>query len=187
MILHALREIEKTAATQENGNDKNKVVAALFGETPASTRLKLSQYPKSPMTKTKLSSNKLLFSDFEAEIKQAEFDHIPSYQRARTTLVELQEFLDNVVIKCFNSKYEIYFKSRACLKTSDFQLQTTFKQQANYFEGSLFVTVGDLARIQNKNVDKKQERFLQNLRFLKLIKEVRKNSVVCYLWLKNKD
>ncbi|XP_070507794.1 SKA complex subunit 1-like [Chironomus tepperi] len=147
-------------------------------------RMSIDQYAKSPFAKKKNSTKlQLKFSDFEAEITAEQFDKIPSYIRGRIPLHDLQNFLDEIVIKCFNSKYELYYKNRTCLKPSDYNLQLFYKEQASYFEGHKFITLGDLARIMGKNVDKKDEKFLQCLRFLHLIKEARKNSATCYIWI----
>ncbi|CAG9808840.1 unnamed protein product [Chironomus riparius] len=147
-------------------------------------RMSIDMYAKSPFAKKKSSTKlQLKFSDFEAEITSNQFDKIPSYIKGRLALHDVQNFLDSIVIKCFNSKYELYYKNRTCLKPSDYNLQLFYKEQSSYFEGLKFITLGDLARIMGKNVDKKDEKFLQCLRFLHIIKEARKNSVICYIWI----
>lgn len=146
-------------------------------------RMMIADYAKSPFAK-KRSKIQLQFTDFEAEVTIEEFNKIPGYMRGRSCLSELQEFLDNVVIRTFNEKYQILFKQRASLKPSEYTLQTMFRDQSTYFEGSKFITVGDLARVLEKNVDKKDERHLQMLRHLQIIREARKNSTCCYIWLK---
>lgn len=103
--------------------------------------------------------------------------------RGRVSLFELQEFLDNIVVKAFNSKYRIlHLKTK--LNPFEWKLQSMFKSQESYFEGQKFVTVGDLARILERNVDKKHDRQLQMLRHLQIIREARKGNVSCYVWLK---
>lgn len=156
---------------------------AVFSElnTP---RMSIDQYAKSPFAKKKNSTKlQLKFSDFEAEITPEQFDKIPSYIKGRLALHDLQNFLESIVVKCFNSKYELYYKNRTCLKPSDYNLQLFYKEQSTYFEGQKFITLGDLARIMGKNVDKKDEKYLQCLRFLQVIKEARKNSATCYIWI----
>jgi len=153
-----------------------------FSETNT-PRMMIADYAKSPFAK-KRTKVQLQFTDFEAEISQEDFNKIPGYMRGRTTQSELQDFLDNVVIRAFNEKYQILFKQRATLKPSEFCLQNMFKDQASYFEGMKFITVGDIARILGKNVDKRDERFIQMQRHLQIIREARKNSTICYIWIK---
>lgn len=155
--------------------------SAAFSQ-PNTPRMTIQEYTKSPLIKKK-SRAQLNFSDFEAEIKKEDFDRVPSYIRGRFSLGEVQEFLEAVVIKCFNEKYELLYKNRSVLKQSEFQLQLTFKDQQHYFENQKFVTIGDLSRTQNKNIDKKDDKYLQLLRHLGIIKEVQKNSVKCFLWV----
>lgn len=104
--------------------------------------------------------------------------------RGRVSLMELQEFLDSVVIKTFNNKYRILHLHRSSLKPSEWNLQSMFKSQESYFEGQKFVTVGDIARILERNVDKKHDRQLQMLRHLQIIREARKGNISCYVWLR---
>ncbi|KAG5682885.1 hypothetical protein PVAND_012203 [Polypedilum vanderplanki] len=203
LMLYALEQIENKKAT--TGNNKNEKSPQFLNIPSTSTSTLHHKSPKSPgVMKTPLSSipasrlavniysksplirkrtTKLMFTDFEAEINEEDFKQIPSYIRGRITISELQNFLNNVLIHCFNQKYEIFYKNRACLTTREFQLQQIFQSQASYFDG-YFITVGDLARTQNRNIDKKDEKYLQNLRFLKIIKEERKNSAQCYIWMK---
>lgn len=146
-------------------------------------RMLVTDYAKSPFTKMR-TKVQLQFSDFEAEVSKEDFAKVPAYMRGRSTLSELQEFLDNVVIRTFNNKYRTLFQHRSSLKPSEFTLQSMFKSQASYFEGQKFITVGDIARIIEKNVDKKDDRFIQMLRHLQIIREARKNSICCYIWLR---
>jgi hypothetical protein len=184
-MLFALEEIEKQTTSKNEKSPQLLNVRAPkspgFARTPQSApRMPVNMYSKSPLVKKKTA--KLMFTDFEAQIRKEHFDQLPSYMRGRITMSELQDFLDNVVIKCFNHKYEILYKNRAFLSTGDFQLQQIFLSQATYFENDYFITLGDLARTQKRNIDKKEEKYLHNLRFLKIIKDIRKNSATCYLW-----
>jgi hypothetical protein len=147
------------------------------------SRMTLAEYSKSPLAKQKRKTQ-LNFTDFEAEISVEDFEKIPSYMKGRTTLSDLQNFLENVVIRTFNEKYQIMLKKRSALMTSEINLQSMFKDQASNFEGEKFITVGDIARILEKNVDKKDDRFLQMLRHIQIIREMRKSSIVAYIWLK---
>lgn len=147
-------------------------------------RLTIENYAKSPMVKQRSKAHRLQFQDFEADIDREEFEKIPGYMKGRTQLCELVEFLETVVIRTFNEKYQILFKERGALSTADYNLQLMFRDQ-NYFDaGSKFVTIGDFCRILNKSVDKKGDRLLQMLRHLRIIKEVRHKNTTCYIWLK---
>jgi Spindle and kinetochore-associated protein 1 len=148
-------------------------------------RMLVSDYAKSPFAK-KRTKIQLQFTDFEAEISSEDFSKIPAYMRGRQTLPELQDFLDNCIIKTFNDKYKTLHRHRSTLKPSEFTLQSMFRSQESYFEGQKFITVGDIARILEKNVDKRDERHLQMLRHLHIIKESRTNSVCCYIWVANR-
>lgn len=147
-------------------------------------RMLVAEYAKSPFTK-KRTKVQLQFSDFEADITPEEFAKVPAYMKGRSHLSELQDFLENVVMKTFNNKYRTLYLHRSSLKPSEFNLQSMFKSQTSYFEGQKFITVGDLARILERNVDKKDDRYIQMLRHLQIIREARKNSTVCYIWLKS--
>lgn len=105
--------------------------SAAFSEfnTP---RMTLKEYAKSPLIKKKAS--RLNFSDFECEITNEAFEKVPSYIRGRTSLCELQDFLDNSVIKSFNDKYELIYKDRKVLKQSEFSLQSMLRL-LQYFIG----------------------------------------------------
>ena len=144
-------------------------------------RMLVSDYAKSPFAKKK-TKVQLQFTDFEADIANEDFTKVPTYMKGRVTCSELQEFLDSVVIKTFTHKYKILHQHRSALKPSEFNLQSMFRSQESYFEGEKFVTVGDIARILEKNVDKKHDRLLQMLRHLHVIREARKATIICYIW-----
>lgn len=105
--------------------------------------------------------------------------------KGRSNIEELQEFLENVIVKIFTAKYILFFKKRSALLPADYQLWDMYREQASYFEGSRFITQGDICRVLEKQVDKKVEAKLQMLRHLQIIKESRKNSVICYIWCKS--
>lgn len=119
---------------------------------------------------------------FTASVTDEEFSNIPAYMKGRHSLEDFQQFIDKAVIPTFNDKYRILAKPRTGMKTNELNLQNLFKSQANFFEGQKFITVGDLARILEKNVDKKDERFIQMMRHLQIIREVRQKSICCYIW-----
>lgn len=147
-------------------------------------RMLVADYAKSPFAK-KRTKVQLQFSDFEAEITKDDFEKVPAYMKGRTTLSELQDFLETVIIRTFNNKYRTLFQHRSSLKPSELNLQSIFKSQASFFEGYKFITVSDIARMTEKNVDKKDDRFIQMLRHLQIIREARKSSICCYIWLRN--
>lgn len=152
-----------------------------FSETNT-PRMFVDEYAKSPFAK-KRTKVALQFSDFEAIITQQDFNSVPAYMRGRASLFELQDFLE-ILIRTFSQKYRILHLHRSSLKNSEWSLQSMFKSQEGYFEGQKFVTIGDLARILEKCVDKKHDRHLQMLRHLQIIREARKGSIICYIWLK---
>lgn len=147
-----------------------------------SSRMTLAAYSKSPLVKER-AKVQLQFTDFEAEISEDCFNKIPSYMKLRASLPDLQNFLDSVVIKTFNDKYQLIYKKRSALKKGELDMQILFKEQAKLFEGEKFITDVDLAKTLEKNVDKKYDRYLQMLRHVHIIREARKSSIVAYIWL----
>jgi Spindle and kinetochore-associated protein 1 len=121
---------------------------------------------------------------FHYEVTSKEFEKIPSYMKGRVTIVDLQDFLKNVVIQTFKHKYRIMQQRRSTLKPNDCVLQSNFRLDAKLFEGEHFVSTVDIARTLEKNIDKKHDRFIQMLRHLQVIREARKNSLCCYIWKK---
>lgn len=126
----------------------------------------------------------LNFSDFEADITIEEFFKIPSYIRGRTVLSELLGFLDNVMIRTFNEKYQIHQQKPQMLKPAELKLYHKFKADEKLFDGLKFVTAEDIVRVIGKNVYNKVDKLLQMLRALHIIREARKSSSICYIWLK---
>lgn len=51
--------------------------------------------------------------------------------------------------------------------------------------GLKFITQGDICRQTDKQIDKKTAARITILRHLKVIREERKNSAICYIWCKN--
>lgn len=193
MLLHHFEKYDKHQQTEKRalkeisipGTPKLKEregFSQVFSElnTP---RMLVADYAKSPFTK-KRTKVQLQFSDFEAEITNEDFVKIPAYMKGRAALSDLQDFLDNVMIRTFNNKYRTFFQQRSSLKPSEVILQNMFKSQESYFEGQKFITVGDIARILGKNVDRKDDRYIQMLRHLQIIREARKNSICCYIWMR---
>ncbi|CAO1436110.1 unnamed protein product [Diamesa hyperborea] len=159
---------------------------AAFSEMGNTPKMFLEEYAKSPFVLKKKLLFQPSFNDFDVEqIARQDFAKIPQYMKGRSNLEELQEFLENVIVKTFTAKYTLFFKKRAALVPADYQLWDMYREQASYFEGCRFITQGDICRVIEKQVDKKVEAKLQMLRHLQIIKESRKSSVVCYIWCKS--
>lgn len=152
-------------------------------ESPA-PKLSLAEFSVSPLAQKKLKV-RLQFSDFEADITNEAFAKIPSYMKGRTTLEEFVEFLDKIILRTFNEKYQIVHQKKSALNSSDAKLQNEFKVQAKQFEGEKFISTEDVARVLERGFKKKEEKLIQMLRHLHIIREARKGSSTFYIWLKN--
>ena len=179
-MMYLIQQIETSKQDQQEHVQSELSPGVETGGT--SSRMNLADYVSSPMIR-KRTKAKLQFTDFEAEITDEDFARIPSYMKGRVSLSELQNFLDEI-IRTFNDKYQVLYKNRSALKTAELNLQIMFKDQSSFFEGQKFITVGDIARVLDKNVDKKVEKCLQMLRHIQIIREARKNSITAYIWLK---
>jgi hypothetical protein len=145
--------------------------------------ISIAFYAKSSALKSQPPPN-LKFEDFNAEFSVEEFEGISKYMRGRTTYENLYEFLNQVIISTFNYKYRILHQFRSSLKKEEIDLQIQFREENGIFDGK-FITMSDILRTLNcKSVDKKDDRSLQMLRHLQILKEFRKNQVVAYIWLK---
>lgn len=131
----------------------------------------------------------LKFSDFilsNDALCEENFDKIPNYMRGRTSFQELLDFFNDVIVNLFNEKYRILYQSRRSLKKDEIDMQVEFREQAQLFEGFKFITANDILRGLNSNLkslDKKDDRNLQMLRHLQMLKEMRKQNVIAYIWL----
>lgn len=131
--------------------------------------------------------------------------------KGRETLDEIQQFLETVIIRCFTLKYTLLPKRREALAPKELDLWSLYKSQEEYFKGfyrenihsglfiilvndvflrifisgSKFITQGDICRLTDKQIDKKTTARITMLRHLKVIREERKNSAICYIWCKN--
>lgn len=148
--------------------------------------ISVAMYSKS--ARLKAHPPKLIkFSDFKSSVMSEEdFDKIPSYMKCRTSYQELFDFFNNVIIKGLNEKYRILYQSRSSMKKEEIDLQIEFREQASVHEGYKFITVSDILREMNtnlKSLDKKDDRNLQMLRHLQILKEIRKNHIIAYIWL----
>lgn len=182
LLLQHMDSMEKPSVEQEKSS--NQVLSKFENNNKENmpSRMTLAEYSHSPLVKQKTRAQ-LQFIDFEAEVTEEAFGKIPSYMKLRASLSELQHFLDSVVIKTFNDKYQLLMKSRTALKKGELDVQIRYKEQAALFEGEKFVTDSDLAKTLVKNLDKKFDRYLQMLRHVQILREARKSSVVAYIWL----
>lgn len=57
------------------------------------------------------------------------------YMRGRETLDDIQQFLENVIIRCFTSKYTLLPKRREAVAPMDLDLWNLYKSQEDYFKG----------------------------------------------------
>lgn len=120
---------------------------------------------------------------FKADITEEGFKKVPSYMKGRSTLVELQSFLEKVIVRTFYEKYLTLQKKSSDLSCADLKLYNLFKEQARLFDGEKFITVDDILRVTGSKIDKKEGRFIQIARHLHIIRESRKGPVCCYVWV----
>lgn len=199
-----------SSALKENvsaTNTPNKFVMFKPGEQAVMT---ISEYMKSPYTTKRVRPIQLQFADFERIITQDEFNQVPTYMRGRETLDDIQHFLETVLVQCFTVKYTLLPKRREAVAPMELDIWNLFKSQEEYFKGKLkwlnffffhvicycsimviffsgqkFVTQGDICRIIERQIDKKSNTRLTILRHLRIIREERKNSAICYIWCKS--
>lgn len=57
--------------------------------------------------------------------------------KGRETLDDIQQFLENVIIKCFTSKYTLLPKKREALAPMELDMWSLYKSQEEYFKGNL--------------------------------------------------
>ena len=138
-----------------------------------------------PSTTKKWGRSNIHLEHFNYTITEKEFNTIPKYLRAgREQLADLQRCVDEILCPCLIEKYTTLNKATNDLATvHQRQLQRVFKEQESYFPGHFFITEGDIARFLNTLIDKRLRNRIQMLRQLGLIKEVRKNSIACYMWM----
>lgn len=55
--------------------------------------------------------------------------------RGRENLEDIQQFLDNVIIKCFTLKYALLPKRREAIQPAELDLWNLYKSQEEYFKG----------------------------------------------------
>lgn len=107
--------------------------------------------------------------------------------KGRETLEELNGFLHNTIIRCFTDKYTLAAKDRQVITNQhDITLWKLYESQTDYFPGKKFITQGDLSTMIKKMIDKKTSSRIQMLRHIQILREERKNSTICYIWMQNK-
>lgn len=141
--------------------------------------------PPPPSTGKKSTPSLVVLDHFAYTITEKEFNTIPKYLRGgREQLGDLQRCIEDIICPCLIDKYTLLGKRTAELSNINHrQLQRLFKDQESYFPGHYFITEGDIARFMDSLIDKRLRNRLLMLRQLGLIKEVRKNSTACYMWM----
>lgn len=142
--------------------------------------------PPPPSTLKRSSQAPLVLLDhFAYTITEKEFNTIPKYLRSgRENLADLQRCVDEIFCPCLIDKYTLVNRQTSELTNVNHrQLQRLFKDQESYFPGHFFITEGDISRFMDTMIDKRLRNRILMLRQLGLIKEVRKNSTACYMWM----
>lgn len=89
-----------------------------------------------------------------------------------------------MICPCLIEKYNLLNKPTKDVATFNLrQLKKFFEDQESYFPGHYFITDGDIARYTQKLIDKRLRVRMQMLRQLGIVKEMRKNSTACYMWM----
>ncbi|XP_011205224.2 spindle and kinetochore-associated protein 1 [Bactrocera dorsalis] len=147
-------------------------------------KLTLSSYKESPLVKQRnINPIPFTFLDFEYRITPEQFEAIPKYMRGRESVDELRNFLDSVIVPCFNKKYQLIHRQRSTLRNRhDLELWKVYNQQSSYVPGRNFITAGDISQQIHKMLDKKQQNRIVMLRHLGILQEQRVVQTVCYIW-----
>lgn len=167
----------------ENEESKLKVPTQADEGASPQPKLSLAEFSVSPLSQKKLKK-RLQFSDFEAEITPDEFAKIPDYIKGRTKLEALVEFLEKAILSTFNDKYQIVHHKKSALNAPNLQLQNEFKVQSKLFEGEKFISADDVVRVFGRSLTRNEEKSIQMLRHLHIIRESRKGPSVYYVWQK---
>ncbi|XP_050100764.1 spindle and kinetochore-associated protein 1-like [Anopheles aquasalis] len=147
------------------------------------SKMSLLDYSKSPFV-SRTKSRKMKFYDFECEITEGQFETIPKYLRGRMQLAELQQFLETEIVKCFEEKYSLMYKTRkAIVNAQDLAIWSEYNLLQNNFPDQVFITQEDIARKNGKQLDKKSYIKLQMLRHLHILQEARHEGKVYFLWI----
>ncbi|XP_035911715.1 spindle and kinetochore-associated protein 1-like [Anopheles stephensi] len=172
-------------AAQSSSSKQQMPLKELQNESNPS-KMHLLDYSKSPFALRSKPRN-FHFYDFDAEIKEEQFETIPKYLKGRMQLSELKQFLENEVIKCFEEKYTLMYKHRKVIVNQhDLNLWKEYNSQQANFPDDKFITQDDLSRKSGKVVDKKSYAKLQMLRHLHILREVRSEGTIYFLWIYSK-
>ncbi|XP_036335226.1 spindle and kinetochore-associated protein 1-like [Rhagoletis pomonella] len=173
------RTVEKMSA-----NVLEKCMSGLKLHSNVFTPITLKNYKNSPMVKHRpINPIPFKFLDFEYRITVEQFESIPKYMRGRECIDDLRNFLDTVVVPCFNKKYQLIHRQRSTVRnTHDLELWKVYNQQASYVPGRNFITAGDISQQMHKMLDKKQQNRIVMLRHLGVLQEQRVGQTVCYIW-----
>lgn len=147
-------------------------------------KLTLSSYMESPLVKQRtLNPIPFTFLDFEYRITPEQYESIPKYMRGRESVDDLRNFLDAVIVPCFNKKYQLIHRQRSAVRNRhDLELWKVYNQQSSYVPGRNFITAGDISQHLHKMLDKKQQNRIVMLRHLGVLQEQRVGQTVCYIW-----
>ncbi|XP_058059060.1 spindle and kinetochore-associated protein 1-like [Anopheles bellator] len=184
LMLHLLEVGEPVHSKIETAETPAKHRAPLKEKnTDMPSKMYLLDYSKSPFV-SRTKTKKIEFHDFECDITESQFETIPKYLRGRMQLVELKQFLATEVIKCFEEKYSLMYKTRkAIVNPHDLAIWKEYNVLQTNFPDQKFITQEDIARRTGKTLDKKSYTKLQMLRHLHILQEARSNGVVYFLWV----
>lgn len=186
LMLHLLEHLQKTNKTghrkvleEQKLNTDN-----VNRNCPTADKMFLVDYQKSPFV-CKMKPRCLSFLDFNVHISLEEFEQIPKYMRGRESLDELVNFLQSVIVSCFEEKYSLLYKNKkAVTNQQDLILWKAYNQQQLAFPNNKFITQGDIARKMGRLIDKKFNAKLTMLRHLHILQETRHEATVYYLWIR---
>ncbi|XP_052864436.1 spindle and kinetochore-associated protein 1-like [Anopheles cruzii] len=185
LMLHLLEVGEPVRPKTEIAETPAKHRAPLKEKnTDMPSKMYLLDYSKSPFV-SRTKTKKMEFHDFECDIPESQFETIPKYLRGRMQLAELKQFLATEVIKCFEEKYSLMYKTRkAIVNQHDLAIWKEYNVLQTHFPDQKFITQEDIARkTGQKMLDKKSYTKLQMLRHLHILQEARSNGVVYFLWV----
>lgn len=179
--------VGRPAISVTDTNKKSQLLVKSAEKASEGNKMYLDEYLQSPFVrKTKPLLVPFQFMDFEAEITNQMFESIPKYMRGRETVDELKNFLETILVPCFNEKYQLLHRHRDCIRNhADLDLWKVYKDQSSYFPGQNFITQGDVSRKIKKMLDKKSQNKITMLRHLGILQEQRKAQTVCYIWTAN--
>uniref|UniRef100_A0A1A9WU84 SKA complex subunit 1 n=1 Tax=Glossina brevipalpis TaxID=37001 RepID=A0A1A9WU84_9MUSC len=151
-------------------------------------KIRISDYKNSKLVQRKLNNSAIEFSDFDVKVTKLHFQSIPKYMLGRETHADINNFLKQVIIKCFNEKYELLPKPRSVVlrNINDLELWKTYNDQENLLSGYNFITSVDVARKLEKSIlDRKTLNRITILRHVGILQEYRVNQMICYIWVAN--